>query len=109
MEKAKVLKWQIWRQILSDLHTYLHQISSDAAWHTYLPKNLTSYVNAPQAFVDDLSDYEDWQQYSNNELDGCYHVFIDVGSNIGNTVRNTTLIVQDLIHNHYCTHYDFFS
>ena len=49
-----------------------------------------------QAFVDDLSDYEDWQ-YSNNELDGCYHVFIDVGSNIGNTVRNT-LIVQDLIH-----------
>lgn len=39
-----------------------------------------------QAFVDDLSDYEDWQ-YSNNELDGCYHVFIDVGSNIGNTVR----------------------
>jgi len=41
-----------------------------------------------QAFVDDLSDYEDWQ-YSNNELDGCYHVFIDVGSNIGNTVRNT--------------------
>ena len=27
--------------------THLHQISSDAAWHTYLPKNLTSYVNAP--------------------------------------------------------------
>ena len=27
--------------------TYLHQISSEAAWHTYLPKNLTSYVNAP--------------------------------------------------------------
>ena len=32
----------------SDLPTYLHQISSDAAWHTYLPKNLTSYVNAPK-------------------------------------------------------------
>ena len=44
MEKAKIQKWQIWRQILSDLPTYLHQISSDAAWHTYLPKNLTSYL-----------------------------------------------------------------
>ena len=47
MEKAKIHKWQIWRQILSDLPTYLYQISSDAAWHTYLSKNLTSYVNAP--------------------------------------------------------------
>ena len=46
-EKAKIQKWQIWRQILSDLPTYLHQISSVVAWHTYLPKNLTSYVNAP--------------------------------------------------------------
>ena len=43
MEKAKIQKWQIWRQILSELPTYLHQISSDAD----LPKNLTSYVNAP--------------------------------------------------------------
>jgi hypothetical protein len=51
MEKAKIQKWQIWRQILPDLPTYLHQISSDAAWPTYvptyLPKNLTSYMNAP--------------------------------------------------------------
>ena len=46
--KAKFQKWQIWCQILSDLPTYLHQISSDVAWHTYLPKNLTSYVNAPE-------------------------------------------------------------
>ena len=44
-----------------------------------------------------LSDYEDWQ-YSTNELDGCYHVFIDVGSNIGNTVRN--VFFSDLILDH---------
>lgn len=39
-----------------------------------------------QGFVDELSDNEDFK-HSNNELDGCYHVFLDVGSNIGNTVR----------------------
>ena len=26
-------------------------------------------------------------QPSTNEFDGCYHVFLDVGSNLGNTVR----------------------
>jgi len=39
-----------------------------------------------QGFVDDLSDYDDFQNPT-NELDGCYHVYLDVGSNIGNTVR----------------------
>ena len=40
-----------------------------------------------QGYIDDLSDYEDLQ-LSTNELDGCYHVFLDVGSNIGNTVSH---------------------
>ena len=30
-------------------------VKSDAAWPTYLPKNLTSYVNAPQAYITSLN------------------------------------------------------
>ena len=32
---------------------------------------------------------------STNELDGCYHIFLDVGSNIGNTVRKYSLLVAN--------------
>ena len=55
---------QIWRQILSDLPTYLHQISSDAAWiPKYLSKNLTSYVNAPYAGSLTLDKKMSWNKY----------------------------------------------
>ena len=35
--------------------------------------------------------YEDLQHLT-NEFDGCYHVFLDVGSNLGNTVRYKPLM-----------------
>ena len=54
MEKTITQKWQIWHQIFSDLPNYLHRTCSDAAWHTYLPKNLTSYVNAPFVNIIDV-------------------------------------------------------
>ena len=37
----------IYRQNIFDLPTYLNQILSDAARHTYYPKDLTSHVNSP--------------------------------------------------------------
>jgi len=40
-----------------------------------------------QGIVDEINDYKDEYPSERNELDGCYHVFLDVGSNIGNTVR----------------------
>lgn len=41
-----------------------------------------------QGYIDEISDFEeDEYPTERNELDGCYHVFLDAGSNIGNTVR----------------------
>ena len=49
--KGKKKKFKIGRSDVRSSLTYppkyLHQISLDAPWHTYLHKNLTSYENAP--------------------------------------------------------------
>lgn len=48
-----------------------------------------SFLSTPSVFgqgiVNDPKESEFFGE--ENELDGCYHVFLDVGSNIGNTVR----------------------
>ena len=37
------------------LTTKAYLVKSDSAWPTYLPKNLTSYVNAPELLIGHLS------------------------------------------------------
>lgn len=40
------------------------------------------FLSQPSVFFD-----EDELDFIGNELNGCYHIFLDVGSNIGNTIR----------------------
>jgi len=48
----------------------------------------SKFSSPPSIFAfNEISDNENENPTEKNELDGCYHVFLDVGSNIGNTVR----------------------
>ena len=55
----------------------------------YIEKHRNPFLSQPSVFgqgiIDDKN--ENIENLEHNELDGCYHVFLDVGSNIGNTVR----------------------
>ena len=60
----------------NDLSSYKqHQPTLSPYFSPCNPKQQTNQQN-----YDDL-------QHLTNEFDGCYHVFLDVGSNLGNTVR----------------------
>ena len=49
----------------------------------------SKFSSPPSIFAfNEISDNENENPTEKNELDGCYHVFLDVGSNIGNTVRS---------------------
>ena len=58
---------------------------------TYHSEKKSQFLSHPVVFGQEYSIYDsNYDDYTDvnekNELDGCYHVYLDVGSNIGNQV-----------------------
>ena len=63
-------------------------LSLSAYNFTYvLKRNSLGFLSQPNFFGSAQESDNFGGEAEINELDGCYHVFIDVGSNIGNQVR----------------------